>query len=104
MKFYQNVFGWGFVKWDGPMDYWMFSTGEGEPGIDGGLSRKSEMSPPVYLTIEVPAIDDFIEMVEINGGKIVREKMAIPGVGWFAMFLDTEGNAFGLMENDQSAR
>jgi predicted enzyme related to lactoylglutathione lyase len=104
MKFYQNVFGWSFVKWEGPMDYWMFSTGEGESGIDGGLSRKSEMFPPIYLTIEVPGIDDFIERVEANGGRIMRAKMAIPGVGWFAMFQDPEGNAFGLMENDESAR
>jgi predicted enzyme related to lactoylglutathione lyase len=104
MKFYKEVFGWEFVKWDGPMDYWMFSTREEGSGIDGGLSRKSEMSPPVYLTIEVPAIDDFIVRLEANGGKILRGKMAIPGVGWFAMFQDTEGNAFGLMESDESAQ
>jgi predicted enzyme related to lactoylglutathione lyase len=104
MKFYQKVFGWSFVKWGGPMDYWMFSTEEGESGIDGGLSRKSDMFPPIYLTIEVPGLDDFIERVEANGGKILRAKMAIPGVGWFAMFQDPEGNAFGLMENDESAK
>lgn len=104
MKFYKDVFGWSFVKWQGPMDYWMISSGEGEPGIDGGIALRTEMSPPIYLTIVVSGIDDFIKKVETNEGKILQAKMAIPGVGWFAMFQDTEGNAFGLMENDESAK
>lgn len=43
INFYGKVFGWKFEKWDGPMDYWMIMTGEGD-GIDGGLSRKSPPS------------------------------------------------------------
>ena len=27
-KFYQDVFGWKFDKWDGPMEYWMVKTGD----------------------------------------------------------------------------
>ena len=23
IRFYQNVFGWQFTKWDGPMPYWL---------------------------------------------------------------------------------
>ena len=103
MKFYRDVFGWNFVKWEGPMEYWMLSTEEGGAGIDGGLSIRSDMFPPLYLTIEVVGIDDFVMKVEANEGTILRPKMAIPGVGWFAMFQDTEGNTFGLMENDESA-
>lgn len=104
MRFYKEVFGWDFVKWRGPMDYWMISTGEGEAGIDGGLSFKSEMLPPVHFTVGVSPIDDYITNVEANGGKVLREKMAIPGVGWFAMVRDTEGIVFGLMEDDESAK
>ncbi len=29
MQFYSSVFGWKFNKWDGPMDYWVISTGTG---------------------------------------------------------------------------
>jgi hypothetical protein len=29
---------------------------------------------------------------------------AIPGIGWLAMALDTEGNAFGIIEADPSAQ
>jgi predicted enzyme related to lactoylglutathione lyase len=27
-KFYQDVFGWKFDKWNGPMEYWMAKTGD----------------------------------------------------------------------------
>ena len=42
MKFYKQVFGWEFSKWDGPQDYWLVKTGEdSQPGINGGLTPKS---------------------------------------------------------------
>ena len=31
-------------------------------------------------------------------------KMPIPGVGWLAYLKDTEGNVFGLMQSDPSAK
>src|SRR5271154_5487358 len=38
IKFYTDLFGWTFSKWNGPQDYWLIKTGEpGTPGIDGGL-------------------------------------------------------------------
>ena len=37
------------------------------------------------------------------GGEIIGDRMAIPGVGWFAAFTDTEGNRFGLMQSDEAA-
>jgi predicted enzyme related to lactoylglutathione lyase len=30
--------------------------------------------------------------------------MVVPGVGYAAQCLDTEGNAFGLMQNDPEAK
>ena len=30
--------------------------------------------------------------------------MAIPGIGWLAYCLDTEGNTFGVMEADEKAK
>jgi hypothetical protein len=35
---------------------------------------------------------------------VLVPKVAIPGVGWFALCLDTEGNKFGLMEEDTNAK
>ena len=43
-------------------------------------------------------IDGWIKRIEANGGKIIRPKTKIEaeGRGWFAHFLDTEGNRLGL--------
>lgn len=105
VKFYEKVFGWKIVKWEGPMDYWLITTGkEDEPGIDGGLSRRTEHAPNTVNTIEVTNIDEYIKKIEHNGGTITSPKHPVPGVGWMAYFKDPEGNMFGIMELDESAK
>lgn len=104
VKFFTNVFGWKFEKWDGPFEYWMVTTGaDSEPGINGGLSKREGNSQNAN-TIGVPSVDEYVKKVAAAGGKVTQPKGAIPGVGWFAKFTDTEGNEFGLMENDPSAK
>lgn len=106
-KFYADVFGWKFQKWEGGVDYWMIKTGEeGEPGIDGGMMKKCDENPMAGTvnTIAVPSVDEYIEKIAAAGGKVTAPKMAIPTVGWLAYFEDTEGNTFGIMEEDESAK
>ena len=102
-EFYEQVFNWKFEKWKGPMDYWLIMTGEKEPGIDGGLSRREKEAKTVN-TIGVFSIDDYIEMIKRNKGTIIVPKTAVPGVGWTAYFKDPEGNSFGLMQDDPTAK
>ena len=105
IRFYEEVFGWKIEKWKGPMDYWLIMTGkEKEPGIDGGLSKRTETEPSTVNTIDVFSVDKYLKKIVDNSGKIVRPKMAVPGVGWMAYFKDPEGNTWGIMENDESAR
>ena len=102
-EFYNQVFGWKFEKWEGPMDYWLIMTGENEPGIDGGLSRRERETGTVN-TIGVSSIDEYVEKIKENEGVIIVPKTAVPGVGWTALFIDPEGNTFGLMEDDPTAK
>ena len=44
MQFYETLFGWKFQKWEGDSDYWLITTGDSQPGIDGGLMRRREAS------------------------------------------------------------
>jgi predicted enzyme related to lactoylglutathione lyase len=89
----------------------MIMTGSGEePGIDGGLLPRSGPDPtegqPVIsyvCTIEVPALDSYMERAEQLGGSIAVPKAAIPGVGWLAYAKDPEGNLIGLMQPDTGA-
>jgi predicted enzyme related to lactoylglutathione lyase len=105
IAFYEDVFGWKFEKWEGPMDYWLIMTGdEKEPGIDGGLGYEEEGFPKVVNTIDVIDIDDTIKKIEKNGGEMVRPKHAVPGVGWLAYFKDAEGVMSGIMQNDPNAK
>lgn len=105
-KFYSEIFGWEIKNWGGPVDYWLASTGSAdEPGIDGAITwRQSSPSQAIVNTIAVTSIDNFIKEIEAHGGKIVMPKQPIPGVGYHAVCLDTEGNTFGIMQNDISAR
>lgn len=104
-KFYQDVFGWKFDKWNGPMEYWMAKTGDDkQPGINGGLAKRMPGQAGMTNTIDVPSVDEFAKKIESKGGKVIVPKMAIPGVGYFAQCLDTEGNCFGIIQMDQNAK
>jgi predicted enzyme related to lactoylglutathione lyase len=102
VAFYREVFGWQINKWEGPMDYWLVMTGEGAPGIDGGIMRRENVTNTVN-TIGVPSVDEFSQKIVAAGGKVVVPKMAIPGVGYHAYCADTEGNLFGIMQDDPAA-
>jgi predicted enzyme related to lactoylglutathione lyase len=103
--FYQNVFGWKIQKWDGPIDYWFLMTGdEKEPGIDGAFGMRQGPDDFSANTIDVPDIDDALKKIEANGGNVIRPKHVIPGIGYLAYFTDTEGNVWGVMQSDTSAK
>ena len=103
-EFYKNVFGWQIQKWEGPQDYWLATTGAKDtPGINGAIMRRDPGMPAVVNTIDVESLDDMIATVTANGGTVVAPKMTVPHVGYFAYCKDTEGNTFGMMQNDPSA-
>lgn len=103
--FYANVFDWKIDKWDGPEEYWLCSTGNPrEPGINGGILKRRHPERAVYNTLDVASVDDYIVKITSHGGEIVIPKTPIAGVGWLAYFKDTEGNVFGIMQPDPSAK
>jgi len=102
-EFYKQVFDWKFEKWDGPMEYWMATTGNEEPGINGGLSKRMPGQMGMTNTIGVPSVDEYSKKITDKGGQLIVPKMPIPKVGWFAQCMDTEGNMFGIIEMDETA-
>ena len=104
IAFYEGIFGWKINKWDGPIEYWLVSTGDGEPGIDGGIMRREPSIDNTVNTVDVPDIDEYIAKIEQAGGQLTQPKMTIPGVGYAAYLKDTEGNIFGIMQNDPNAQ
>jgi predicted enzyme related to lactoylglutathione lyase len=104
--FYQDVFGWKFQKFGGPLDYWLVTTGaDKEPGINGGLARPREgQSPGTLNTVSVPSLEQAMKKIQEAGGNICVPKMAIPGVGWLAYGQDPAKNVFGILEPDTDAK
>src|SRR5262245_34934162 len=108
VRFYTAVFGWEMTRWGGPHEYWLVKTGpDGHPGINGGLVRRHGPGPldgqavnAYACTIDVPSADEYAGKITAQGGTIVIPKMAIPGVGWLVYAKDTEGNIFGIIQND----
>jgi hypothetical protein len=103
--FYEKTFDWKIEPWKSEekeaMEYWMLMTGpDGTPGINGGMYKRPADNPlhTYDCTIAVDDIDKAVEAVKKNGGIISREKMELPGVGWFARATDTEGNIFAIMQ------
>jgi uncharacterized protein len=102
--FYRAVFDWQIQKWEGPVEYWLVTTGDAStPGINGGLMHTDGNFKGTVNTIEVDDIDAAIAKVIANGGEIAMEKGTIPGVGYLAYFKDNSGIMVGLHQADPSA-
>jgi len=108
-KFYEDVFAWGFTSY-GPTDFLQIKADKTENGELIGALQARKYSPVqekligLECTITVESVDDIIQKVGSNGGKILMPKTAIPYVGWITKFLDTEGNLVCAMQSDSNAK
>jgi len=111
-KFYGGVFGWTFQGFGGgPItDFCQIKDAAGNllSPLGAMQSRKYNPAPQPVIgfecSIAVEDVDAITRAIEANGGKIVMQKAAIPGVGWVAKFLDTEGNFACAVQYDPTAR
>ncbi len=104
-KFYGSLFGWKFNRLQAAVNnYWHIDTGGKDDSPDGGLMPRMHSQQPVTNYISVPSVDKAAAKVEKLGGTICKAKTAVPGMGYFAVCLDTEGNTFALWEMNQKAK
>ena len=105
IAFYEKVFGWTIVKWEGPFDYCQITTGpDDQPGINGAITPRMTREQVTTDTIAVESLDDSLEQIVAAGGTITQPKQAIPGIGYVAYCTDTEGNLFGVIQPDMSVK
>ena len=102
-RFYTQLFGWTTQKVPVTnLEYWVIRGAEGD-ALGGLIQRTAPGQTPInYYT--VPSIDEAVKKVEELGGKVTVPTTAIPHVGYNTQCTDTEGNAFGLWENNRDAR
>ncbi len=112
-KFYNDLFGWKIEKWPGTEDnssqltspvtgqsieYWMVITTDdkGNKALGGGMMKRQMPEHQVTNYIGVESIDEYSSKVKELGGKVVAPKHAVPGMGYFALCIDTENNSFAI--------
>jgi len=104
-KFYEDVFKWKIKKWEGPVEYWTIDAGdEEEEGIGGGLQKREHPEDQIINYIGVSSVDEVSKKIEESGGTLESPKITVPGVGYFYMIKDPEGNKLGIMQQDDSAK
>ena len=101
-KFYEDLFDWKIESFGGESqtEYLMIqTTGEdGTPGVCGGMMPRQAPEHQITNYIGVPSVDEYAAKVESLGGQVVMPKTLVPEHGYFAVCLDSEGNAFGIWE------
>jgi len=104
-RFYETVFGWKMETPPGMNDFYLIETQglDGSKGVGGGLGKRGEPSQRITSYIGVDSIDEYSKKVLETGGSITLPKTLVPGWGYLANCLDTEGNAFGLWQEDKEA-
>jgi uncharacterized protein len=96
--FYEGLFGWTFTET--PFgDYMTYKTPAGEAGVAGGMGKRGESAPlTIRNYVGVDSIEDSVAKAVELGGRVSKEKDEIPGIGWWAVIDDTEGNELGIFQ------
>jgi predicted enzyme related to lactoylglutathione lyase len=100
-EFWGSLFGWEWQTMEGsPTEYHMTRFSENTGGAIYEPDPANKRGPRVYF--DVDDINAATARVGDLGGE-AGEPMPVPGMGWFSVNKDTEGNEFGLWQNDPEA-
>ena len=112
-KFYTSLFDWTIEPMAG-MDYRLIRTVDTDAkgmlsqagGINGGMmKRPAGYEGHAWINyVNVESLDASVERAQKLGAKIMKGKSPVPGMGWFAMFMDPEGNHFAVFKADHAAK
>ena len=72
-----------------------------DENVKDGLAPSTGGTLETTLTIGVTLLEEAMVTVTAAGGTIVGDIQTIPGVGCMVTCKDTEGNSFGLMEEQR---
>ena len=98
--FWGGLFGWQWQQTEGPFEYHMTQISDQTGGAITNM-EPGKRGTRVYF-----GVDDSnagAARVKELGGE-ANEPGSVPGMGWFAVCKDSEGNEFGLWQNDPSAQ
>ncbi|MDD5167224.1 MAG: VOC family protein [Syntrophales bacterium] len=112
-KFYTSLFDWTIEPLPG-MDYYWIKTVETDAknmptqagGINGGMMKRPEgYEARAWMDyVNVASIEETIDRAHKLGATVMKGKAAVPGMGWFAMLIDPQGNPFAIWQMDPNAK
>ena len=104
-KFYEALFGRKIEGPPGMADYFLIDTGdfEGNKSVGGGLGMRRNPAQKITNYIGVDNIEEYSKKVEELGGEVISPKLIVSGWGYLTICHDTEGNIFGLWQDDKDA-
>jgi uncharacterized protein len=89
-----------------------FGTRSSRPAVDaeavrlltGGIARRPAFAQQGWMNfVEVESLDATLKAAERLGGKILKQKTAVPRTAWHAVIADPAGNAFLVWQPDPLA-
>lgn len=107
-RFYESAFGWQTRMLGEEMGSYVLAAttetderGPTRPGaINGGFFAKKPDWPAQCPSVVI-AVDDIgaaMTQVRAAGGEVLGQPMAIPGVGQYVAFFDSEGNRVSMLQ------
>ena len=102
--FYSALFGWKIQPFPTMPDYSHIDTGGADASPDGALMKRMHPGHTTTPYFFVASVTRGMAKVKKLGGKICRPKTPVPHMGYFAVCLDTEKNAFALWEVNPKAK
>lgn len=112
-QFYTSMFDWSVQPVPG-MDYRLIKTVDtdekGMPtqtgGINGGImKRPAGYEGRAWVNyVNVESLEASMDRAQKLGATLMKGKSPVPGMGWFAMLIDPQGNPFALWQSDSNAK
>lgn len=96
-EFYRELFGWKIM----PMPEMNYVMWEAADSTGGGFPQISDESPAGRVTVYIDSDDVAADLEKVKklGGKVLHEKTEIPGMGWFGIFQDPDGNPLAVYQS-----
>jgi uncharacterized protein len=99
-EFWGSLFGWEWQTFEGPTEYHMTRFSETTGGAIYAPDPPDKRGARIYFDVDDINAGN-TRVLELGGE--AGEAMPVPGMGWFSLCNDTEGNEFGLWQNDPDA-
>jgi len=111
-RFYTSLFDWKVEQMPGNDNYKLVQTVDVDSqrtaqqagGINGGIMKRPDSKAPNVINyVSVESLDGALERAGKLGATVMKGKQPVPGMGWFAILSDPEGNPFALWQQDKAA-